>query len=86
MKPRCKACGLKAAGMLDSPPHSQILMLLIAGYLNAKLRWKLCGLKTTGISAAVLLCSFISANATYSRVAQCEAEIEGLQTENSRYN
>ena len=27
----------------------------------------------------------MAANATYSRAAQCEAELEDLQTENSRY-
>jgi len=47
--------------------------------------WKACGLKTAGMLEIVLSCFFAEANATYSRVAQYEVEMEGLQTENSRY-
>ena len=47
--------------------------------------WKACGLKTAGMLEIVLSCLFTEPNATYSRVAQCKAEMEALRTENNRY-
>ena len=46
--------------------------------------WKACGLKTAGMLEIVLSCLFAEADATYSRVAQCEAKMEELQNENER--
>ena len=60
-------------------------MIFLEIWCDAKLRWNTCGQRTAGISSTVISRSFIVANATYSRVAQYEAEMQGLRTENSRY-
>ena len=61
------------------------LMIYLEIWRDVKLRWKTCGQRTAGISSTVISRSFVVANATYSRVAQYEAKMQGLRTENSRY-
>ena len=60
-------------------------MIYLEIWRDAKLRWNTYEQRTAGISNTGISRSFIVANATYSMVAQYEAKMQGLRTENSWY-
>ena len=60
-------------------------MIYLEIWRDAKLIWNTYEQRSAGISSTVISRSFIVANVNYSRVAQYEAKMQGLRTENSRY-
>jgi len=61
-------------------------MLLIVWQPNIEPKWKACTLKAVGMLETVLSSPFKDVNATYGRLAQCEAKLVDLLTENDQYD